>query len=151
MPIFGASVVIKPDFQVAIGNYNFGDDGGTQGAFTIFTVTGDVLLQVFGICNTQPAVAAGTPTIELGVSGDTTAYIAQIVNAVDLIANEVWLDATPTLTQEILDPAVIPRTWIVANGQDTILTIGGADLTAGDIDFYAIWRPLSANGLVVGA
>lgn len=141
----------NPDMVVAAGNYNVTDDGGTQAAFTIFTVTGDVLLQVWGICNIQPAVATGTPTIELGVSGDTNAYIAQIVNAVDLIANEVWLDATPQLTQEILDPAAIPRTWIVANGQDTIMTLGGADLTAGDIDFYALWRPLSSNGLVVPA
>jgi hypothetical protein len=141
----------NPGMVVAVGNYNFGDDGGTQAAFTIFTVTGDVLLQVFGICNVQPAVAAGTPTLELGVSGDTAAYIAQIVDATDLIANEVWLDATPTLTQEILDPAAIPRTWIVANGQDTLMTLGGADLTAGNIDFYALWRPLSSDGLVVGA
>ena len=151
MTILGSGLITPSDLQVVVGNYNFADDGGAQGAFTIFTVTGDVLLQVFGICDVQPAVAAGTPTLELGVSGDTTAYIAQIVNATDLIANEVWLDATPTLTQEILDPAVIPRTWIVANGQDTILTIGGADLTAGDIDFYALWRPLSTDGLVVAA
>lgn len=140
----------QPDFRVVAGNYNFGDDGGSQGTFTIFTVTGDVLLQVFGICDVQPA-SLGTPTIELGVSGDTNAYIAQIVDATDLIADEVWLDATPTLTQEILDPAAIPRTWIVANGQDTIMTLGGADLTAGDIDFYALWRPLSTDGLVVAA
>jgi len=151
MPVIKLTAGLGDSLRVARGNYNFGDDGGSQGAFTIFTVTGDVLLQVFGICNTQPAVSAGTPTIELGVSGDTNAYIAQIVNATDLIANEVWLDATPTLTQEILDPAVIPRTWIVANGQDTILTIGGAGPTAGGIDFYALWRPLSADGNVVAA
>ena len=151
MPVVKIANGLGDSSQVAVGNYNFADDGGTQKAYTIFTVTGDVLLQVFGICDVQPAVAAGTPTLELGVSGDTNAYIAQIVNATDLIANEVWLDATPTLTQEILDPATIPRTWIVANGQDTIMTLGGADLTAGDIDFYALWRPLSPGASVVGA
>ena len=151
MPVVKLSNGLGDSLQVARGNYNFTDDGGTQKAYTIFTVTGDVLLQVFGICDVQPAVAAGTPTLELGVSGDINAYIAQIVNATDLIANEVWLDATPTLTQEILDPAAIPRTWIVANGQDAIMTLGGADLTAGDIDFYALWRPLSAGASVVGA
>ena len=140
----------QPDWRVVVGNYNFTDDGGTQGAFTIFTVTGDVLLQVFGICDVAPT-SGGTSTIELGVSGDTAGFIAQITDATDLIANEVWLDATPTLTKEILDPAAIPRTWIVANGQDVILTIGGADTTAGDIDFYALWRPLSGDGEVVAA
>jgi len=135
--------------HVALGNYNFTDDGGTQKAYTIFTVTGDVLIQTFGICDIA-LTSGGAATIELGVSGDTAAFIAQ-ATATALIANEVWIDATPTLTKEILDPAGVPRTWIVANGQDVILTVGGADLTAGDIDFYAIWRPLSSDGLVVPA
>lgn len=138
----------QPDWRVVVGNYNFTDDGGSQGAFTIFTITGDLLLQVFGICDVT--LLGATATIELGVSGDTAGFIAQ-ATATDLIADEVWIDATPTLTKEILDPAVVPRTWIVAAGQDAIMTIGTADLTAGDIDFYALWRPLSGDGLVVAA
>jgi hypothetical protein len=43
------------------------------------------------------------------------------------------------------------QTFIVANGQDIALTIAGATLTAGIIDFYCLWRPLSADGLVVAA
>ena len=148
MTITGSGIINPSDFRVEVGNYNFGDDAGSQGAFTIFTVTGDVLLQVFGICDI--AGAGATATIELGVSGDTAGFIAQ-ATATDLIANEVWTDATPTLTKEILDPAAVPRTWIVAAGQDVIFTIGTADLTAGDIDFYALWRPLSGDGLVVAA
>lgn len=140
--------VTKTDFEVVVGNYNFGDDGGSQTAFTIFTITGDVLLQVFGACDI--AAAGVSATIQLGVSGDTAAYIA-LTTAADLIANEVWIDASPTLTKEILDPAAIPRTWIVLNGQDVIMTIATADLTAGDIDFYALWRPLSTDGLVIAA
>ena len=134
--------------RVEIGNYNFGDDAGAQGAFTIFTVTGDVLLQVFGICDV--ALLGATATIELGVSGDTAGFIAQ-ATATDLIADEVWIDATPTLTKEIADPAAVPRMWIVAAGQDVIMTVATADLTAGDIDFYALWLPLSTDGLVVAA
>jgi len=41
--------------------------------------------------------------------------------------------------------------FVIAGGQDAILTIATADLTAGDIDFYALWRPLSADGNVVAA
>jgi len=133
---------------VARGNWNFTDDTGAAQAYTIFTVTGDVLLQVFGICNIA-LTSGGAATIELGVSGDTAAFVAQ-TTATALIANEVWLDATPTLTKEILDPAAIPRTWIVAAGQDVIFTIGTTTLTAGDVDFYARWSPLSADGMVVG-
>jgi len=39
--------------------------------------------------------------------------------------------------------------FVLANGADVIFTIGAADLTAGVIDFYAFWRPLSDNGSVV--
>jgi len=132
---------------VARGNWNFTDDTGATGAYTIFTVTGDVLIQTFGICNVS--LTGATATIQLGVSGDTAAFVA-LTTGTDLLADEVWIDATPTLTKEILDPAAIPRTWIVANGQDVILTIATAALTAGDIDFYARWSPLSADGMVVG-
>ena len=135
------------NLRVAVGNYNFTDDAGAQGAFTIFAITGDVLLQVFGICDV--ALVGATATAELGVSGNTAVLIAQIT-AADLIANEIWHDASPTTTVEQIDVAGA-RTFIVANGQDAIFTIGTADLTAGDIDFYGLWRPLSADGLVVPA
>ena len=149
MPVVKLSNGLGDSLQVAVGNYNFTDDGGTQKAYTIFTVTGDMLLQVFGICDVA-LESGGVAKIELGVSGDTAAFVAQ-ATATALIANEVWIDATPTLTKEILDPAAIPRIWIVANGQDVILTVSAADLTAGDIDFYALWRPLSADANVVAA
>ncbi len=133
--------------RVALGNYNFGDDGGSQGAFTIFTITGDVLLQVFGICDV--ACEGATATIELGVSGNTAVLIVQ-TTATALIANEIWHDVSPTTTIEQIDIDGT-RTFIIANGQDAILTIATADLTAGDIDFYGLWRPLSSDGLVVPA
>jgi len=135
--------------QVALGNYNFTDDTGATGAYTIFTVTGDVLMQVFGICDVALVQAAPTATIELGVSGNTAVLIAQ-TTANTLIADEIWYDSTPTATVEQVD-VVGARQFIIANGQDVILTIAAQALTAGDIDFYAIWRPLSSDGLVVPA
>ncbi len=136
--------------RVAIGNYNFGDDAGVQGAFTIYTITGDVLLSVFGICDVALTTGGVAPTLELGVSGNTAILIPQIVDARGLILNEIWYDATPTTTVQQLD---IPgaRDFVIAGGQDAIMTLGGANLTAGDIDFYALWAPLSADGLVVAA
>lgn len=135
-------------FRVAVGNYNFTDDAGAQGAFTIFTITGDVLLQVFGICDVA-LTSGGVAKIELGVTGDTAVLIAQ-ATATELILNEIWYDATPTATVEQID-VVGARTFVVAGGQDAIFTVSAADLTAGDIDFYGLWRPLSADGLVVPA
>lgn len=146
----GSGLITPPDLRTTVGNYNFTDDGGVQAAFTIFTVTGDVILQCHAICDVA-LTSVGTPTIELGFAGDTNEIIAQIVDATDLVADEIWNDATPTLTTERISEGGLPFRHIVANGQDVIMTLGGADLTAGDIDFYALWRPLSADGLVVAA
>lgn len=137
-----------PDLRVTIGNWNFTDDTGATGAYTIFTITGDVMLQVFGICDVA-LTSGGAATIELGVAGNTAVLIAQ-TTATALIADEIWFDTSPTTTIEQID-VMGTRTFIVANGQDAILTVGGAALTAGDIDFYALWRPLSADGNVTAA
>src|SRR3990172_11877847 len=89
--------------RIARGNYNFTDDTGAAGSYTIFTITGDVLLRVFGVCK-EALTSGGAATIELGVSGNTAALIAQ-ATATALILNEIWHDATPTTTLEVLDLA----------------------------------------------
>lgn len=135
-------------WRLTRGNYNFTDDTGATGAYTIYTVTGDIICQVFGVCDVA-LTSGGAATIELGVSGNTAVLIAQ-ATATALILNEIWHDATPTTTVEQIDLDGT-RNFVLAGGQDVILTIGGADLTAGDIDFYCLWRPLSADALVVAA
>ena len=134
--------------RIARGNYNFTDDTGAQGAYTIFTITGDVLLKVFGICDVA-LTSGGVAKIELGVAGNTAVLIAQST-ATELILNEIWHDNSPTTTVEALDVDGT-RNFVVTGGQDAILTISAADLTAGDIDFYALWRPLSTDGNGVAA
>lgn len=142
-----------PDLTVAaerkaIGNYSFAVDTGAQGAYTIFTVTGDIALSVFGICKTA-VTSGGAATIELGVAGNTAILIAQ-ATATALILNEIWHDATPTTTVESV-AAATNNAIVISGGQDVILTIGGADLTAGVIDFYALWKPLSTDANLVAA
>ena len=134
-------------WRTAIGNYNFTDDTGVAAAYTIFTVTGDVIVRVFGVCDVA-LTSGGVATIELGVSGNTAVLLAQ-ATATDLILNEIWHDASPTTTVEQVN--LTGRDFIVTGGQDVILTIGTADLTAGDVDFYALWIPLSTDGNVVAA
>jgi len=133
--------------QLVANDYNFTDDTGAEKAYVIFTVTGNVLIHaLFGIC--EDAIT-GAGTIELGITGGTTAlYIAQ-TTAADLIANEIWYDASPTLTAEQID--FTAQTFVVANGQDVSFLIAGAAVTAGKINFYCIWSPLSADGAVVAA
>jgi len=112
---------------------------GDQAAHTVFTVTGDVLVTVWGQCKTN---IAGAGTMEMGIVGNTAILIAQIADATDLDAGENWVDAAPETV------SALPGTFILNNGADVILTIGTADLTAGVVDFYCTWRPLSSGSSV---
>jgi hypothetical protein len=111
---------------------------GAVGAHTVFTVTGNVLVQCFGICDTN---LAGAGTIELGVAGNTAGLIAQIADATDLDDGDIWVDATPAVGVEAL-----PGAFVLNDGADIILTIGATAITAGVVDFYCLWRPLSSDG-----
>lgn len=133
--------------RIARGNYNFSTDTGAQAAYTIFGVTGTVLVQVFGVCSTL-LNSGGAATIELGIAGNTAALIAQ-TTATDLDQYETWQDATPEANPGDATVA-LAKNFVITNGADIILTIATADLTAGVIDFYARWYPLSTNGWVVG-
>lgn len=134
-------------WRTVVGNYNFTDDAGAQGTFTIYTVTGDVYVQMFGLCQVLMD-SGGAATIELGIAGNTAALIAQ-TTATDLDQFETWQDAGPEA-----NPGAVPldaRGFVIANGADVILTVATADLTAGDIDFVGRWWPISTNGNVVAA
>lgn len=112
---------------------------GAVGAHTLFTVTGNCLVRVFGICDTD---LTGSGTIEVGVVGNTAALIAQTTGTA-LDDGEIWVDATPGVGVEGL-----PGTFIVNDGADIILTIASDTITAGVVDFYCLWRPLSSNAEV---
>ena len=132
--------------RIASSNWNFTDDTGAQGTFTIFQVTGDVYIQqIYGLC--QTTLAGVGATIELGITGNTAVLIAQ-TTAADLEQYEVWQDATPETNPGVI--ILLSRSWILANGADIILTVATADLTAGDVDFHCVWRPLSVDGKIVG-
>lgn len=120
-----------------------GDYDGTGNPATLFTVTGDVLVYVFGVCKTT---IVGSGTLEVGVTDATAALIAQIADATDLAVNEGYWDATPTLAE-----GVAPLYHVIGGGLDIIQTTGTANLTAGEIDYYCKWQPLSDTGLVVAA
>lgn len=113
---------------------------GALGTVTIGTVTGRILLtHLQAYCSTG-LTSGGAPTLELGVAGNTAGLIAQIADATDLIATEYWNDATPT--DVLASDAIINK--LVAS--DVILTVGTATITAGVIEFAAMWSPLSVDG-----
>ncbi len=116
---------------------------GAQGTVNLFTVTGDVMVDVIGICNTS--LAGASATIRIGVAGNEGVIIAT-TTATDLDENMSWDDSTPSLGE--VHPATAN---IIGNGLDIILTVGVADVTAGVVDIYCMWTPLSTDGNVTAA
>jgi hypothetical protein len=118
-----------------------GDFNGTGNPATLFTVTGDVLISVFATCSVA-LVGAGA-TIEVGVTGDTANFIAQ-TTASDIGIAEVWIDNAPANKEYFPTESII-------SGTDIIQTVGTANITAGKLAYYALWRPLSSGASVVAA
>jgi hypothetical protein len=115
---------------------------GNQGNHTLFTVTGDVLVNVWGHCTTN--MAGSGADFEVGVTGNTAGIIAQIADVEDLDAGDVYQNNTPTVGVG----AALGNAMPINGGLDILLKITGADVTAGVVTFYCLWRPLSETGNV---
>src|SRR3990167_6757415 len=117
---------------------------GAIGQHTLFTVTGNVLVQVFGVCDTSLA-SGGAATLSLGTANnvaklhDDRVYTATEIDDGDLVAGSL---------PESPDLSTLPGVYLLNDGADITLDILVATITAGVIDFYCLWRPLSSNGNV---
>ena len=109
---------------------------GAQGSHTLFTVTGDVLVTIFGSCTTN--MTGSTADFEVGVTGNTAGLIAQIADVETLDAGDIYQDATPEV-----GTVALPSSRIIVGGLDILLKITSVTITAGVIDWYCLWRPLS--------
>ena len=113
---------------------------GAVGATTLFTVTGVVALRIFG--KVSGADLTGSGTLEVGISGNTAALLAQTTGtALDI--GEFWIDNGPATIE------TLPSQQLV--GADVIQTIGTNTITAGTITYYCLWNPISDDGNVVAA
>lgn len=118
--------------------------GGTGNPATLFTVTGNVLVYIFGICSTT---LVGAATLKVGLTGNTAVLLANIADvSSDLLENMTYKDSTPALGE-----GEAPIFHPIGGGLDIIQTVGSANITAGELDYYCFWRPLSSDGLVVAA
>ena len=126
-----------------------GDKDGTLSAYPLFTVYGDVLLHVFGICNVLPVGASGT--LEVGVASNTAAIIAQ-ETASEIALGNVFVSAT----QSVGVARLVGQPFVAAGRADgsalTIIeTVATTDLSAGQIDYYCLWIPLEPGAKVLVA
>ena len=122
-----------------------GDDGGTSDPLTLFTITGDVVVRIFGVC-TVDLVSAGGGTVSVGVTGNTAGLIA-LTTGTAIDANELWNDSTPAAGTDTLANILGP--YLVVNGLAIAEYIGTADITAGNIYYICLWRPLTPGSKLV--
>lgn len=137
-----ASVLISRALKHLVKTVTFtGAAGaGAVGNIVIGTVTGRILITHLSAYCSTTVVTTSAGELELGVSGNTAALIAQIADAGDLLAKEFWNDATPTevdAASPIVDKVV---------ASDILLKITTSPMTAGVIEFAMLWHPLSTDG-----
>ncbi len=117
----------------------FSNDTGTV---SLFTVTGDVSVEVVAVCKTNVASAAAA-NVRLGVVGYDDAMIVDSL-ATGLDAGELWNDQTPTDHVQTRDRR---RNYDIMGGNDIVLTLD-AQVDSGAITFYCYWVPLSVGSKV---
>jgi len=126
----------------------WGNDGGTKDGGVLFTVTGLIKCKLIAVCKTSCTGAGSTD--EVGITG-ATAIFMPITTMTSLDAGMVWLNnATPAtyfITGE-QQAAADNLPEYTLNGNDIIMTTKTANTTAGVVDFYLIWSPLSEDASV---
>ena len=134
--------------RVARKEYTFSTaTTGATGTHTLFTVTGVVRIQLFAVCRTNLVAAVAGATIEVGTPASTAGLI-DLTTAADLIAGEIWDDASPITKIEPMSQ--IPEV-IIGDGADIGLKIATQAVASGVIEFKIDYTPISSDGAVVAA
>ena len=128
--------------HASVKSLDLSGGAGAIGTINLFYVTGPVFLLLVGWC-TEDLV--GAATIEVGIAGATAALLAQVANATTVDADMAWFaDNAPS------DMEVVSTYGGAFFGGDKtiILTIGGAEITDGELSFSCFWTPLDTTGNV---
>lgn len=123
-----------------------GDFNGTGNPATLFTVTGDVLVQLVSICKVS---LIGAATLGLGVSDQPQGLGANLADTSTFLI-KMYLGGGSVNYVGTYDNTSI-ESFVLGGSQDIIQTIGTADITAGQIVYYCFWRPISVDGDVSAA
>jgi len=126
----------------------WGDDGGALDDSALFTVTGLVTARLVAVCTTL--LDGANATLAVGITGATTIFIPT-ETATQVDAGQILLNDAANTTYAIIgeeDAAADNLPKYLLNGNDIILTVATANITAGVMDFYCIWTPISSDGNV---
>jgi hypothetical protein len=152
VPITNAGIITKKSVTFAGATADtWGNDGGALDGGVLFTVTGLVKVQLIAVCNVDCTGAGSTD--EVGITG-ATAIFMPITTMTSLDAGMIWLNNATPATYFISGEAVAAADNFpeyLLNGNDIIMTTKTANTTAGQVDFYCIWTPLSIDGNVVAS
>ena len=133
-----------PTVDVKTVTYTASGDGAI-GALTLFNVTGQIkIVSLIPFCTLSLEETAATVTTLLGVVGDTNLFL-DTTEPEDIDTGEFW-DATAQATiAGVAIPASLKDIVISANIIQTIVT---STISAGVMDFYLRWIPLSSDAAV---
>lgn len=117
-----------------------GDFDGTGNPATLFTVAGGmVAVKVYARVVTAPVGA--TATIAVGTTVSNATLIAS-TTATNLAINEIWNDASPDAGADV-------DSTLKVVSQNIIQTVGTANITAGVIEYVAVWKPITEGATLV--
>jgi len=136
MPVDGYTASKTTAFDGTAGN-------GAVGSVSLFTVTGTVLVRIFGTCS-ETLVSAGGGTITVGTASSTAGIFSSITATAIASGDVVITGAAPAQVGALGGNFGV-------NGANIIATVGTGNITDGTITWYCLWRPLSTDGNVVAA
>jgi hypothetical protein len=116
---------------------------GAVGTVSLFTVSGQVLVNVIAVCGTT--LVGATATHKVGNTTTVTRYDASLT-ATTMTAGDT-LDLSGRVTAGTA-PAITP-TQVAFDTEVIIATIATAAITAGQLTYYAFYTPLTAGATVV--
>lgn len=120
-------------------------------AVAVFTVTGNVMARAVGVVSTAIQADTGNDgTISLGVEDNVAILLPAVVaNETNFAIGDVWADATTTKEADVLENG--GNYVAIGNGEDIEINVLVEDITAGVIDLYVEWYPLSSGASLVAA
>lgn len=112
--------------------YSYADDGGATGAYTVVTAAGSVLITDMHAVVKTTCVGANN-TLSVGDTGSATAMVNALAIATYGAANYVVKTEQTFTASGTADTSNLPR--LLTDGQVLNISLGGAALSAGVIDF----------------
>jgi len=126
-----------------------GDLTASGTSVALFTVTGDVLAKVGASVDVAVTSTSGTTTAEIGIAGNTACLCVQ--DAIDNTAFDVGDSWTLDTAADNNGAQLSSEYVLIGNGADIVMTVSVDDITAGDMDVYCQFIPLSSDGAVAAA